>query len=76
MDPRLEYELLLSRRQFFGNSGIRLGGVALAGLLGSQAGFLSGSARAEQQAANQKMHRALEGLPHFAPKPNRSSICT
>ncbi len=31
MDPRLEHDLLLSRRQFFGNSGIRLGGVALAG---------------------------------------------
>ena len=59
MDPRLEQDLLLSRRQFFGDTGIRLGTVALAGLV-------AGSNRAS--AADQVMHRALEGLPHFAPK--------
>ncbi len=62
MDPRLEQDLLLSRRQFFGNTGIRLGGVALAGLAANSltAGNL--------QAAKEIVHPALTGLPHFAPK--------
>jgi Protein of unknown function (DUF1501) len=53
-----EFDLLQSRRLFFGNSGIRLGAVALAGLAatGSHA---SGEAR---------MNPPLPGLPHFAPK--------
>ena len=51
MDPRLEQDLQLSRRQFFGDSGIRLGGIALAGLV-------AGSNRA---VADQVMHRALAG---------------
>ena len=64
MDPRLEQDLQLSRRQFFGDSGIRLGGIALAGLV-------AGSNRA---VADQVMHRALAGLPHFAPKADRKSV--
>lgn len=61
MDPRLEYDLTLSRRQFFGNSGLRLGGVALAAL-STSAGTSSAA-----MAAN-RVHPALAGLPHFAAK--------
>ncbi len=75
MDPRLEHELLLSRRQFFGNSGIRLGGVALAGLMASQSGLGSGTAKAESGRRPENAPRS-GGLPHFAPKAKSSSICT
>ena len=37
MDPRLELDLLLSRRQFFAGSGLRLGAVAIAAMA-AQAG--------------------------------------
>ncbi len=59
MDPRLEWDLLQSRRQFFGSSGIRLGAVALAGLVAQ-------SARSDSQEL--RVHPPLPGLPHFAPK--------
>src|SRR6476659_4676505 len=61
MDPRLEHQLLLSRRQFFGSSGLRMGGLALAMMAGR-------TFAAEQAFAPQRMHPALPGLPHFAPK--------
>lgn len=61
MDPRLEYDLVLSRRQFFGNSGLRLGGVALAALAAQ-----ANSAPAVP--SNERVHPALPGLPHFASK--------
>lgn len=48
----------LNRRQFFGDAGVRLGGVSLA-MLAEQS-----SARA----ATPNMYPALPGLPHFAPK--------
>ena len=61
MDPRLEHQLLLSRRRFFGSSGLRMGGVALA--------MMAGRAFAgESVAPPQRMHAALPDLPHFAPK--------
>ncbi len=59
MDPRLEHDLLLSRRQFFGNQGLRLGSLALASLAAPQL-------FADQSSG--KMNPALPGLPHFAPK--------
>src|SRR5262245_17488331 len=61
MDPRLEQQLLLSRRQFFGSSGLRMGGVALAMMAGR-------TFAAEQVAPPKRMHPALPGLPHFAAK--------
>src|SRR6476659_10807820 len=61
MDPRLEHQLLLSRRQFFGSSGLRMGGLALAMMAGR-------TFAAEQAFAPQRMHPPLAGLPHFAPK--------
>src|SRR4051794_19816900 len=61
MHPLLEHELALTRRQFFGTSGLRLGGLTLA-LLAQRA---SGAAPAGKPA---RMHPALAGLPHFRPK--------
>ncbi len=60
MDPRLEFDLGLSRRQFFGNTGLRLGGLALAALAGPQKN--AGAAHAA------RVHPPLAGLPHFAAK--------
>ncbi len=62
MDPRLQYDLALSRRQFFGNSGLRMGALGLAALGAS-------SPRAAHSASsNQRVHPAIPGLPHFAAK--------
>ncbi len=63
MDPRLEYELLQTRRQFFGHTGLRLGGLALgaAGLARMETGLRA----AEQEP---RVHPPLPGLPHFAAK--------
>ena len=35
MNPLFEHQLLQTRRQFFGDTGLRLGGIAMASLLGS-----------------------------------------
>lgn len=59
MDPRLEYDLTLSRRQFFGHTGLRLGGVALATMAGS---------RLLAAETEPRIHPALPGMPHFSPK--------
>src|SRR3989440_8526411 len=61
MNPLVEHQLLLSRRQFFGSSGLRMGGVALAMMAGR-------TLAAESVAPPQRMHPALPDLPHFAPK--------
>jgi hypothetical protein len=58
MDPIFEHHLLQTRRQFFGSSGLRLGGVALASMLGERA----------MAAPGERVHPPLPGLPHFAPK--------
>lgn len=59
MDPLFERSLHLTRRQFFGNTGLRLGGLALGLLMGE---------RAAKAQANPLVHPALPGLPHFPPK--------
>ncbi len=61
MDPRLERELWLSRRQFFGGTGLRLGSLALATLAGQ------GLLRADDE-KSAAMNPPLPGMPHFAPK--------
>lgn len=58
MDPIFEHQLLQTRRQFFGSTGIRLGSLALAQLLGNAA-----SAKAAT-----RIQPALPNLPHFKPK--------
>jgi len=55
MDPIFEHQLSLTRRQFFGHSGLRFGGLGLAYLAG-------------QRASAAPVHPPLAGLPHFAPK--------
>lgn len=59
MNPVFDYQLLQTRRQFFGQTGLRLGGVALASMLAGQ-----------QRPANAAgpVHPALPGFPHFAPQ--------
>ena len=59
MHPFQHYLVNQTRRQFFGASGVRLGGAALALLAGRRA------TAAEQPAA--RVNPPLAGLPHFAP---------
>jgi uncharacterized protein DUF1501 len=61
MHPFLDQQLALNRRQFFGSTGLRLGGVAM-GMLGAR------SLLAQENADPTRMHPPLPGLPHFAPK--------
>ena len=60
MHPVFEYHLHQTRRQFFGTSGLRLGGLAL--------GMLMGNRAANAQPPAPRMHPPLPGLPHWAPK--------
>ncbi|MEX2261512.1 MAG: DUF1501 domain-containing protein [Bryobacteraceae bacterium] len=59
MDPRLERQLTMTRRQLFGATGV--GVAALAALLGEDL----------KAATDEQRHPALPGLPHFAPKAKR-----
>ena len=60
MNPLFDHQLLQTRRQFFGHTGLRFGGLALAWLLGGK-----NSANAVQ------VHPAQPGFPHFPPKAKR-----
>ncbi len=61
MNPIYDYQLALNRRQFFGSTGIRLGGAAL--------GMNAASSLLAQDAADPaRMHPPLPGFPNFAPK--------
>jgi hypothetical protein len=62
MNPLHEHDLLLSRRQFFGHSGLRLGGLGLASLMGRDA-FSAAPA-----APSTLVHPPLPGLPHLPAK--------
>ncbi|HTI69158.1 MAG TPA: DUF1501 domain-containing protein [Candidatus Limnocylindria bacterium] len=64
MDPLFQYHLNQTRRQFFGNTGLRMGGLALAWL----AGNTLGSNRILAAASSERVHPPLPGLPHFMPK--------
>ncbi len=59
MHPIFEHQLLQTRRQFFGNVGLRAGGIAL-GMMAAESG-----ARA---ATTERVHPPLPGFPHFTPK--------
>ncbi len=61
MNPIIEHQLLQTRRQFFGSAGLRLGGIALAQMLGN-------AATSNAAAATGRVHPPLPGFPHFAPK--------
>ena len=62
MHPILEHQLLTNRRQFFGQTGLRLGGAAL-GVLAAQAGIRQAVAD-----SGPRMFPGLADLPHFAPR--------
>lgn len=64
MHPIFENQLALTRRQFFGNSGMRLGGAAL-GMLAAQSASTRPAAAAD---TGSQMFPALPGLPHFTPR--------
>ncbi|MDG2125296.1 MAG: DUF1501 domain-containing protein [Verrucomicrobiales bacterium] len=59
MNPLIENQLLQTRRQFFGDTGLRLGGMALASLLG---------APSRGAGADLRVHEGLPNLPHFPGK--------
>ena len=61
MNPLLDTLNLQTRRQFFGQTGLRLGGLALAQLLGN-------TATSRAAGVGGRVNPALPGLPHFAPK--------
>src|SRR5690349_4540365 len=65
MNPALEYHYAQTRRQFFHGAGLKLGGLALASIMGERT---LGAAAAP---AKQRVHPALPGLPNFAPKAKR-----
>ena len=64
MNPQLEFHQLQNRRQFFHGAGLKVGGLALAQLLGRRAWGAAPSTPAN-------MHPALPDLPHFARKAKR-----
>ena len=61
MHPIREYQQHENRRQFFTGAGLKVGGLALAGLLGQQTPVNSA----------ESVHPPLPGLPHFAAKAKR-----
>lgn len=61
MDALFQNAWMQNRRQFFGESGIRLGGLAMACLAAQEA----------VGAPHASVHPAVPGLPHFAPKAKR-----
>ena len=65
MNPAHAYLNHLTRRQFFAGAGLAMGGVAL-NLLAPRL-----SAATPAAAAGPRLHPALAGFPHFAPKAKR-----
>jgi hypothetical protein len=63
MNPALEYHRLTTRRQFFQGAGLKVGGLALAGLMGKGA--------AQGATTDSVVHPPLPGFPHFEPKAKR-----
>src|SRR5215470_12744468 len=61
MHPIREHQRNLTRRQFFGSSGLRLGGVAMAMLAGD-------GTTASASKPVERVHPPLPGFPHFPPK--------
>lgn len=63
MNPALEFHRQQTRRQFFGQVGLRAGSIALASLMGRE--------MADAASATSAVHPPLPGLPHFAPRAKR-----
>jgi len=64
MDSLQEFYRRQTRRTFFGNAGLALGRIALAGLMAPSFARASGT-------PGSRAHPALPGLPHFPPKARR-----
>jgi hypothetical protein len=64
MHPLFQHDLLATRRQFFGQSGVRLGTAARASL----AAVTAARPQAHAADATGVVHPALPGFPHFPPK--------
>src|SRR5271166_1672879 len=73
MHPWLEQQLSLTRRQFFGRSGVGLGTAALATLLGNDKAAAKPLpiGGASPSPSGVPHGSGLPGLPHFAPKARR-----
>jgi len=65
MNSPLDFHYAQTRRQFFGDVGLRFGGLALAWLGGK---LLSTSSCALAAEAGTRVHPPLSGFPHFPPK--------
>lgn len=65
MNSTQRLQQIVSRRQFFQGAGLKVGGVALAGLMG---GADLSAARPRQY---DRVHPPLPGFPHFAPQAKR-----
>ena len=66
MDPLREHQIQMTRRQFFGDVGLRLGGAGLAMLL-AQRGAGAFAAPAPSAGA-ERVHPPLPGFPHHRPR--------
>ena len=66
MNPVNEFFQQQNRRQFFQGAGLKMGGIALASILGQRAWSAQTGA-----GAGEDMHPALPDLPHFAPRAKR-----
>jgi hypothetical protein len=68
MDQFQAFQLNQTRRQFFGSTGVRLGGLAMGLLAGSSiAKPLFAGATQDDSAKNDRVHPPLPGFPHFPP---------
>lgn len=72
MTPWTAHQINLTRRQFFAQQGVRLGGLALASIAGSSLarsaqGATGGNGDARSTSTSSRVHQPLEGLPHFTP---------
>ena len=63
MSPDFEHHLLQTRRQFFGQAGLRAGSIALATMMGRETAVAA--------PAPGMVHPPLPGMPHFAPRAKR-----
>ena len=69
MGPRFDQQLLTTRRQFFGNVGLRLGGTALAMLMAKGGRAFGGPSSALlPNGAGGMVHPPQPGFPHFQPR--------
>lgn len=67
MNPAIQFHESLTRRRFFEGAGLKVGGIALASLMGEK---LVASAP-KPVATDDLVHPPLPGFPHFAPKAKR-----